>query len=107
MPYAVQGIRELREAMAARQIAPKRMMAYPNAGMPQLDDELRSYYTQTPEEMAGHLSDLLQEGAYFIGGCCGTTPAHIRAFRSALDASDQHRPRPSGQTLRGKTSDRQ
>ena len=94
MPYAIQGVRELREAMAARQMEPKRMMAYPNAGMPQLDDELRSYYTQTPEEMAGHLSDLLKEGAYFIGGCCGTTPAHIRAFRSALDASDQHRPPP-------------
>ena len=39
---------------SSRQVEPKRMMAYPNAGMPKLDDELRSYYTQTPEEMAGH-----------------------------------------------------
>ncbi len=90
MPYAINGIRELQEAMAARQTEPKRMMAYPNAGMPRLDDQLRSYYTQTPEEMARHLPSLLEEGAYFIGGCCGTTPAHIRAFRSALDASPQH-----------------
>jgi len=89
MPYAIQGVRELRQAMASRQLGPKRMMAYPNAGMPQLDDQLRSYYTQTPEEMAGHLPDLLREGAYFIGGCCGTTPAHIRAFRTALDAFDR------------------
>ena len=89
MPYAIQGVRELRRAMASRRMEPIRMMAYPNAGMPQLDDELRSYYTQAPEEMAGHLPDLLKEGAHFIGGCCGTTPAHIRAFRSALDASDR------------------
>ena len=51
MPYAIQGVRELREAMVSRQMEPKRMMAYPNAGMPQLDDDLRSYYTQTPEEI--------------------------------------------------------
>lgn len=89
MPYAIQGVRELREAMASRGMEPKRMMAYPNAGMPQLDDNLRSYYTQTPEEMAGHLPGLLKEGAYFIGGCCGTTPAHIRAFRKVLEASGQ------------------
>ena len=86
MPYAIRGVRELREAMASRRIEPKRMMAYPNAGMPRLDDNLRSYYTQTPEEMAGHLPELLKEGAYVIGGCCGTTPAHIRAFRSVLGA---------------------
>jgi 5-methyltetrahydrofolate--homocysteine methyltransferase len=85
MPYARNGIRELQEAMTAMRIEPKRMMAYPNAGMPRLDDQLRSYYTQTPEEMASHLPSLLEEGAYFIGGCCGTTPAHIRAFRAALD----------------------
>lgn len=89
MRYAIQGVRELREAMASKQMGSKRMMAYPNAGMPKLDDNLRSYYTQTPEEMAGHLPDLLNEGAYIIGGCCGTTPAHIRAFRSAIEASVQ------------------
>ena len=64
----------------------KRIMAYPNAGMPRLDGEMKTYYTQTPKEMANHLPELLDEGAYFIGGCCGTTPAHIKAFRKVLDS---------------------
>jgi len=84
MPYAINGTRQLREAMEVKQISPKRIMAYPNAGLPRLDKQLKTYYTQSPKDMAKHVSTLLDEGAYFIGGCCGTSPAHIRAFRLAL-----------------------
>jgi len=57
-------------------------MTYPNVGMPQLDSQHRTYYSQTPEDMAA----LLDSGIFFLGGCCSTMPAHIRAFRQAMDA---------------------
>lgn len=87
MPYAINGVRQMRQALEERGLAPRRLMAYPNAGMPRLGKDQQTYYSQTPEEMAGHIPQLLREGGYLIGGCCGTTPAHIRAFRAAVDNS--------------------
>lgn len=88
MPYAISGVRQLREAMAARGVVGKRFMAYPNAGLPRLDkDRKTTHYPHSPEEMASRAGDLLAEGAYLIGGCCGTTPAHIRALRAAVAAA--------------------
>jgi 5-methyltetrahydrofolate--homocysteine methyltransferase len=84
MPYAVNGLKQLREAMDKKGLQNKRLMAYPNAGMPRLDKNHRTYYSQTPEEMALHLPYLLEAGADFIGGCCGTGPSHIGAFREAV-----------------------
>jgi 5-methyltetrahydrofolate--homocysteine methyltransferase len=84
MPYAINGIRQLKEAMEVKAIPPKRMMAYPNAGMARLDKNHRTYYEQAPEEMTSYLPDVLEAGAYFIGGCCGTGPSHIKAFREAI-----------------------
>ena len=88
MPYAINGIEQLRRAMAEKAIAPKCMMAYPNAGMPLLDKNHRTYYAQTPTDMAQYIPDLIQAGAGFIGGCCGTNAQHIKAFRQAVDALD-------------------
>jgi len=51
----------------------------PNAGLPELIDG-KTVYRETPEMMASKLKALVQAGANIIGGCCGTTPAHIRAF---------------------------
>ena len=85
MPYAISGIGQLKRAMEARAEEPKRMMAYPNAGKARLDEQHRTYYDNTPEEMAASVPDLLEAGAFFIGGCCGTGVAHIRAFREAMD----------------------
>jgi 5-methyltetrahydrofolate--homocysteine methyltransferase len=59
-------------------------MAQPNAGLPVVEN-LRAVYKQTPEEMAHGLPELLRAGARIVGGCCGSTPAHIRALRVALD----------------------
>ncbi|MDY0078748.1 MAG: methionine synthase [Bacteroidales bacterium] len=51
--------------------------AYPNAGLPNQFGE----YDESPEIMAGHLHDFAHHGfVNIIGGCCGTTPEHIRAF---------------------------
>lgn len=57
----------------------------PNAGMPQTRDGL-VVYDETPAFMAERAADLLAAGVTLIGGCCGTTPEHIRALRGAIDA---------------------
>lgn len=54
-----------------------------NAGMPELVDGVPVYRT-TPEEYAAFVPALVEAGASFIGGCCGTTPDFIRAIRKAL-----------------------
>ncbi len=51
----------------------------PNAGLPELLGG-KTVYRETPEMMASKIKKLAEAGARFIGGCCGTTPAHIRAF---------------------------
>ena len=84
MPYAITGTQQLRTALTEKRINGKWMMAYPNAGMPKLDENHRTVYTQTPEQMASHIPALIEAGAYLIGGCCGTTPKHIKAFREAI-----------------------
>ncbi len=63
----------------------------PNAGLPELVDG-NTVYREAPDRMASRLKDLVEAGAKVIGGCCGTTPAHIRAFvleRSRLFASSE------------------
>jgi 5-methyltetrahydrofolate--homocysteine methyltransferase len=62
------------------------VMAQPNAGAPVLED-MKVLYKQTPEEMGEGLLTLLAAGPRIVGGCCGSTPAHIRRFRGILDAA--------------------
>jgi 5-methyltetrahydrofolate--homocysteine methyltransferase len=62
------------------------VMAQPNAGRPQLAGS-QVVYGETPEQMAAALPGLLAAGAAIVGGCCGSTPAHIRRFREVLDGS--------------------
>ena len=50
-----------------------------NAGIPRMIDG-KAVYSETPEFMAGKSNDLLDAGVSIIGGCCGTTPAHIKAI---------------------------
>lgn len=60
------------------------VMAQPNAGLPKLVD-LKVVYDETPEQMVCGVVPLLEAGANIVGGCCGSTPDHIRAFRIAMD----------------------
>jgi 5-methyltetrahydrofolate--homocysteine methyltransferase len=60
------------------------IMAQPNAGQPKLV-ELKVVYDETPDQMVAGVVPLLEAGASIIGGCCGSTPDHIRAFRQAMD----------------------
>lgn len=59
-------------------------MVQPNAGLPVLEN-LRAVYKQTPDQMAEGVPELLRAGADIVGGCCGSTPDHIRAIRCAVD----------------------
>jgi methionine synthase I (cobalamin-dependent) len=56
----------------------------PNAGLPELEDG-KVVYRTTPAEFAKNLPRLLEAGARFIGGCCGTNPGFIEAMRRELD----------------------
>lgn len=60
------------------------VMAQPNAGQPKLVN-LKVVYDETPELMVQGVVPLLEAGANIIGGCCGSTPDHIREFRNAMD----------------------
>ena len=71
------------ERLAAATSLP--LAAMPNAGMPRAVDG-RNIYLCSPEYMASFARKFLKAGAQFIGGCCGTTPNHIRAMKSALRA---------------------
>jgi 5-methyltetrahydrofolate--homocysteine methyltransferase len=66
-----------------RSVSPLPVMAQPNAGQPVLEN-FQVVYRQTPEEMAGGVPDVVRAGARIVGGCCGSTPAHIRRLREAV-----------------------
>ncbi len=57
-----------------------------NAGLPQLGPDGQTVYPMNPAAFAECAGGLIDAGADFIGGCCGTTPEHIRAVRPAMDA---------------------
>jgi homocysteine S-methyltransferase len=73
------------EAMRGATTLP--LAAMPNAGMPRAV-EGRNIYLCSPEYMASFARKAIAAGAQFVGGCCGTTPNHIRAMRSAMRAID-------------------
>jgi methionine synthase / methylenetetrahydrofolate reductase (NADH) len=72
-----QGILEAIERMAP--VTRRKLSAQPNAGMPR-DVGGRSMYMASPEYMATYARHLVQAGARVVGGCCGTTPDHVRAI---------------------------
>ncbi len=61
------------------------LMAQPNAGMPQMTPDGRLVYLEDPESFAGHAQAMLDAGCRVFGGCCGTTPQHIRTLRETLE----------------------
>jgi methionine synthase / methylenetetrahydrofolate reductase (NADH) len=61
----------------------RKLSAQPNAGMPR-EVGGRSMYMASPEYMATYARHLVQAGAKIVGGCCGTTPAHIHAIAEGV-----------------------
>ena len=67
------------------------VVAFPNAGLPNLLGE----YDETPERMAAAIKTFIDEGLVnIIGGCCGTTPAHIAQYVDLVKDKTPHRPSP-------------
>lgn len=74
----------------------KKLSAQPNAGLPR-DVQGRQFYMCSPEYMAKYAKRLIQSGVRFIGGCCGTTPSHIKLISDAVRPLS---PRHTGRTGR-------
>jgi Methionine synthase I (cobalamin-dependent), methyltransferase domain len=68
-----------------RSVTNKKLSAQPNAGLPR-DVQGRQFYMCSPEYMAKYAKRLIQAGVKLIGGCCGTTPAHIKLISDAVRA---------------------
>lgn len=56
----------------------------PNAGLPRTDAEGALHYDVTPEQMAAQVPQWIAAGARLVGGCCGTSPQHLRAIAQAV-----------------------
>jgi 5-methyltetrahydrofolate--homocysteine methyltransferase len=67
-------VREIRQVDKSTPV-----LVHANAGLPIFRDG-KTIYPETPEMMAGKVSELIKSGADIIGGCCGTTPEHIKAL---------------------------
>ncbi len=77
-------------------VAPFFISAYPNAGLPNQLGE----YDETPEKMASQIREFIDEGLVnIIGGCCGTTPAHIAQYVKLVEGKTPHKPTSENQFL--------
>jgi methionine synthase I (cobalamin-dependent)/5,10-methylenetetrahydrofolate reductase len=70
-----------------RRLTTRPMSAMPNAGMPR-NVEGRNIYLCSPEYMASYARKFVTAGVSVVGGCCGTTPDHIRAMAQGLRAGE-------------------
>jgi len=79
-----------------RPLTSKKLSAQPNAGLPR-DVQGRQFYMGSPEYMAEFSRRFVQAGAKFVGGCCGTTPTHIKLMSESIRSVS---PRVSVSTIR-------
>ena len=77
------------EKMAEYSTVP--LIAKPNAGLPELEDG-ETVYKMTPELFAEAMTGLVKAGASIVGGCCGTTPEHIRKLTETVKSMPVHKP---------------
>ena len=71
------------------------IIAKPNAGLPSLDRNKNTVYDMEPAAFGESMKELVVAGASIVGGCCGTTPAHIRALKEAVGVmhlTPRHKP---------------
>jgi homocysteine S-methyltransferase len=86
-PHGILGAIERMTSVTARPVS-----AQPNAGQPR-EVEGRKIYMASPDYMAKYAKRLIQAGAKLVGGCCGTTPEHIRRISDAVHALSPGRTR--------------
>lgn len=80
MEQMIEIVKEMRAAASATPI-----LVHANAGLPKNVNGV-DVFPESPEEMAARVKAIVDAGASIVGGCCGTTPAHIQAIRKAVDA---------------------
>ena len=78
--YMIEIVKEMRAAAGKTPI-----LVHANAGLPKAVNGT-DVFPENPEEMAARVKAVVDAGANIVGGCCGTTPAHIKAIRKAVDA---------------------
>ncbi len=71
-------VRALRESLTVP------VIAKPNAGMPEIDDQGNAHYSMEAADFGRHMAALHCAGASILGGCCGTEPPYIAALKAAL-----------------------
>lgn len=82
-----------------RRVTDRPLAAQPNAGIPR-SIEGRNIYLCSPEYMASYARKFVNSGVGLVGGCCGTTPDHIKAMKAALRVSDIKRKTGKNQVIR-------
>ncbi|NNE99463.1 MAG: bifunctional homocysteine S-methyltransferase/methylenetetrahydrofolate reductase [Pyrinomonadaceae bacterium] len=75
----------LNELENMRRLTDKKLIAQPNAGLPR-DVQGRQFYMCSPEYMSKFAKRFIKAGAKFVGGCCGTTPKHIKLIADSVRA---------------------
>ena len=68
---------------AMREVTDRPILTHVNAGIPRIVGK-DIVYPDTPEHMADRMPQMVEAGANIIGGCCGTSPDHVRAFVKSL-----------------------
>ena len=79
----VSGVQSMKELVHLLGACPLPLSLMPNAGHPIVVDG-RTFYESAPDYFGEELADLVHDGISIVGGCCGTTPEHIRALSCAL-----------------------
>lgn len=70
-----------------KQVTDKPIWFKPNAGLPTVDETGKINYSTTPADMGSQVKEWVAEGAVIIGGCCGTSPAHLAAIAEKVKES--------------------
>lgn len=92
--FGAEGMKPYLQELA--RYAPYYISAYPNAGLP----NSFGAYDETPDTMAQHVAPFIEEGLVnIIGGCCGTTPAHIARYPELVKGAKPHVPAPKPDCL--------
>jgi methionine synthase I (cobalamin-dependent)/5,10-methylenetetrahydrofolate reductase len=73
------------------EVTDRPLAAVPNAGLPRVVGD-RKIYLSSPEYMANYAVRMIRAGARFVGGCCGTTDAHIKSIRDAVATLQPRQP---------------
>ena len=89
-----------------KQVAKIPVLAKPNAGLPKLDSEGRTVYEMDAETFGREMCLLVEAGATFLGGCCGTTVKHIRSMVEKTGAMKLPEATDAAQGIRYLTSER-